>query len=51
MTDRFAEELIFLCERAGFKTPAEVVAYMQREGINCVELYNELDALCFPKFI
>lgn len=48
---RQINELIFLCKKAGFKTLAEVLNYMKKEGINANRLYDELDALCFPEYI
>lgn len=44
-------EFLFLCKLAGFKKLDEVFAYMRKEGINCRQLFNELDALLFPEFI
>lgn len=44
-------EFLFLCEKAGFKTLGEVIAYMREQGINWRQLFNELDALLFPEFI
>lgn len=48
---RWLDEFFFLCRKAGFKTIGEVCEYMGEQGITAQQLFNELDALCFPEFI
>lgn len=47
----FLEEFFFLCKKAGFKNLGDVNDYMVENNINYMQLYHELDALCFPEFI
>lgn len=48
---RWLSEFLFLCRKAGFKTVGEVCEYMGEQGITAQQLFYELDALCFPKYI
>ena len=43
MSIRELQEFLFLCKMAGFTTCKEVSVYMDANGINCRELFNELN--------
>lgn len=45
------KEFLFLCNKAGFKTLGEVMAYMKKEGITWRQLFIELYCVLFPEFI
>jgi len=51
ISKRWLEEFFFLCRKAGFKTVGEVCEYLEKEGITAQQLFNELDALCFPWYL
>lgn len=44
-------KFLFLCKEAGFNTLGEVAAYMDKHGLTVWQLFYELDAGLFPKFI
>lgn len=49
MTVRNVDDFLTLCEMSGFGSIREIFAYMQEQGINCKQLFNELEALVFSK--
>lgn len=51
MRIRELTEFLFVCKKAGFNTLAEVAAYIDKYGLTVWQLFNELDAVLFPKFI
>ena len=51
MRIRELTEFLFVCKQSGFNTLAEVAAYMDKRGLTVWQLFNELDAVLFPKFI
>lgn len=51
MRIRELTEFLFVCKKAGFNTLADVAAYMNKYGLTVWQLFDELDAVLFPKFI
>ena len=43
MSYRYFDDFVFLCHEAGFANVSEVIAYMRERGINCYELFDELN--------
>ena len=50
MKIRKAKEFLFLCQKAGFKTLAQVEDYTRKKGLTPDELWLILEERCFPKF-